>query len=166
MASKTTMSTSRRRSQHGFRGVLKANLPDTTGYDRRRKSDRGVSRRVWEATTTAIRRSTRVLKTHRFCFENGDDWDSQSRAPSVVSRLFKNKKQCFSRLFQKEDDFKNGHSLKSRHGLNKVAVEHFRNTRTGHFLLYPNRDDPTPLTKRAIGNDNKTESNGLFRNDI
>ena len=110
-------------ARHGSLEVSMANLPDTTGCNRSHKSDRGVSRGVWEATTTEIRGSTRGSKPRRFCFENGDDWDSQSWAPSVVSLPFQKEITMFlqaipkNRRFQKSSLFE-----KWKHAQIKVDV--------------------------------------------
>ena len=83
----TTMSTSRCGSGHGFRGVSMAIRPDMMGYDRRPMSDRGVSRRVWEATTTVLR-GRRGVENTSIHFENGDGRQSLNWAPSAVSQTF------------------------------------------------------------------------------
>ena len=130
-------------ARHGFRGASMATSPDMTGCDRRPMSDRGVSRRVWEATTTVLQGSTMVLKTRRFCFEDGDDWDSQSLAPSVVWPPFQNVITMFLQAVQKTEDFKCGHSLKSRHAQIKVAVQHFIVARTGGISVLSKRGQTT-----------------------
>ena len=82
-ASETTFLTSRRVSRHGLRGVMKGNRLEMIRHDRRHKSVRGPSRRVWEATTTVFAGSTMGSRTHRSSCQNGVDWQCLINPPSV-----------------------------------------------------------------------------------
>ena len=82
-AFKEAVVTSRRGSGGGFWGALKVNRPDMTRHGRRHKSVWGPSRRVWEATTTVFRGSTRVSRAHRSHYQNGDDRQCLFVPPSM-----------------------------------------------------------------------------------
>ena len=82
--SKRVVGTSRRGSRDGFRGGMKARGPEMTRHDRRHKSVRGPSRRVWEATTTVFRGSTRGSRAHSSRYENGADRQCRIAPHSVI----------------------------------------------------------------------------------
>ena len=96
-ASTTTMSTPRWGSQHGFRGVSMAIMPDMMGYDRRHKSVGGGSRWVegcLRGHDDGVSRVDEGVKTHRFDFESRDDWRCRNRPLQRFHGLFTTKCSC------------------------------------------------------------------------